>query len=127
MGIGTSELRGIIVAVLIVSMLAISPLASFAQTSDKGPSVFSPDSKPYGMTYQEWTAKWWQWFISIPADKNPINDPTGERCAEGQSGPVWFLVGSGGGRAERECTVPAGKAIMIPSINVECAFSEDES
>jgi hypothetical protein len=23
--------------------------------------VFATDSKPYGLTYGEWTAKWWQW------------------------------------------------------------------
>jgi hypothetical protein len=127
MAIGGNELCGIVLAILIVSILGLSPLTSFAQAEDESPNVFSPDSEPYGMTYAEWTAEWWKWFISIPADQNPINDPTGEGCAVAQSGQVWFLVGSGGGKTERECTIPAGKAILIPAINVECAFSEDES
>jgi hypothetical protein len=29
-------------------------------------AVFSADSKPYGLTYGEWTAKWWQWVYLIP-------------------------------------------------------------
>lgn len=79
------------------------------------------------MTYGEWTAVWWKWFLSIPTEENPINDSTGELCATGQSGPAWFLVGSGGGKAERSCDIPAGKAIFIPAIIVECSTAEDES
>jgi hypothetical protein len=89
--------------------------------------VFTPDSKPYGVGYPEWTTRWWTWFISSPTDVNPINDDTGARCNENQSGPVWFLVGSGGGKAERSCTIPAGKAILIPNIIIECSFAEDQS
>jgi hypothetical protein len=36
-------------------------------------------------------------------------------------------VGSGGGEAERSCDIPAGKAILIPAIIVECSRAEDES
>lgn len=27
--------------------------------------VFSANSKPYNLTYGEWTARWWQWAYSI--------------------------------------------------------------
>src|SRR5215217_9093088 len=102
----------------------IIPLSTFAQEDSV---TFPPDSKPYERTYADWTAEWWKWFISIPTGDNPINDPSGERCALGQKGPVWFLVGSGGGKAERECTIPAGRAILIPAINVDCSYAEDQS
>jgi hypothetical protein len=102
----------------------IIPLSAFAQEDSV---TFPPDSRPYGRTYAEWTVEWWKWFISIPTEDNPINDPSGERCALGQQDSVWFLVGSGGGRAERECTIPAGKAILMPALNVECSYAEDES
>jgi hypothetical protein len=127
MGIGTYKLYEAIVAVLIIAALGATPLGSIAQEENRTSTLFSPESQPYGMTYGEWTSEWWQWFLSIPTDQNPINDPTGERCAQQQSGSVWFLVGSGGGRAERSCTIPAGVAILIPAINVECSFVEDES
>lgn len=123
---GANKLCGVGVAILII-MLGASPLASFAQTGDSDSPSFSPDSEPYSMTYEEWTAEWWKWFISIPTDQNPIADPIGERCAEGQTSPVWFLVGSGGGKAERSCAIPAGVAILMPAINVECSFAEDAS
>lgn len=120
---------GIVLAALLVLMLQVSPSISFAQDGDNqnNSMIFPPDSEPYGLTYGEWTAVWWKWFLSIPTKENPINDPTGELCDSGQSGPVWFLVGSGGGEAKRSCDVPAGKAILIPAIIVECSKAEDES
>ena len=123
------RLRGIVLATLVVSVLQASPAVSFAQAGDNqnNPMIFPPDSEPYGMTYGEWTAVWWKWFLSLPTEENPINDPTGELCDSSQSGQVWFLVGSGGGEAERSCEVPAGKAILIPAIIVECSKAEDES
>src|SRR5215213_9512026 len=68
-----------------------------------GPAVFPPDAKPYGLTYGEWTAKWWQWAYSMPEADNPMVDNTGNNCAHNQSGPVWFVAGTGGGAVTREC------------------------
>jgi len=48
---------------------------------------------------------------------NPLLDLTGEHCAEGQSGSVWFLAGTLGGYAERNCTVPTGKMLFFPILN----------
>jgi hypothetical protein len=107
-----------------VLVVAISPAAvvsfAYADVGSNNQGVFPPDSKPYNLTYGEWTAKWWQWAYSIPKGDNPTVDDTGKNCANNQSGPVWFLAGTGGGAVTRECTIPAGKAILMPIINVEC-------
>jgi hypothetical protein len=79
-------------------------------------AVFPPDSKPYNLTYSEWTAKWVQWEYSIPQEANPAVDDTGENCANSQSGPVWFLAGTFGGAVTRECTIPSDKGILTPII-----------
>jgi len=76
-----------------------------------------PETLPGGLSYQQWGAKWWQWVLSIPASINPILDTTGANCDVDQSGPVWFLAG-GPPIAERNCTVPAGKMIFFPIINL---------
>ena len=86
--------------------------------------VFPPDSNPYGVSYAEWTAKWWQWVLSIPKESNPVRDKSGKNCAQGQSGPVWFLAGTFGGSVVRECTIPAEKSIMFPPLNSECSYAE---
>jgi hypothetical protein len=82
------------------------------------------DSRPYGLTYGEWTAKWWQWALAIPKSSSPFSDKTGQICGINQSGPMWFLVGTTGGSAVRSCNVPAGKAILFPITNNECSTAE---
>src|SRR5262245_2884044 len=110
----TTITRAGLLAAVSVSLL-VSPPSVLAQRNPN-PGVLSPTSKPYGKSYSEWAAAWWQWGLSIPADRNPLSDRTGEFCDEGQSGPVWFsggLATSG----ERTCTIPAGKALFMPIFN----------
>jgi hypothetical protein len=39
-------------------------------------------------------------------------------------GPVWFLTGTNGGKAERKCTIPAGKALLLNILTGECSTKE---
>jgi hypothetical protein len=121
--------------VIIIIMVGISTTPFiYAQTNNASNSsstntastgkIFPPDTMPYNMTYGEWSAKWWQWILSIPTENNPLNDDNGRNCAVEQSGPVWFLVGTTGGLIERTCTIPGGSAILIPVINGECSYAE---
>jgi hypothetical protein len=91
---------------------------------NSNPRVLPPHSKPYGLTYGEWSARWWQWAFSIPLAEHPFIDSTGANCGAGQSGKVWFLVGATGGEVRNGCVVPAGKALFFPIINVECSTLE---
>jgi hypothetical protein len=51
-------------------------------------NIFPPGSKPYGLTYAEHIKNFWKWSLEIPAKENPVNDPTGEKCANGQSNTI---------------------------------------
>jgi hypothetical protein len=94
-------------------------------SSMSSPSTpFPADTIQYNLTYGEWTAQWWKWALSVPEDRNPAADQTGENCGEAQSGPVWFLAGTFGGLNERNCDIPAGKSILFPVINAECSYAE---
>lgn len=107
--------------IAIISGLSGLPFVHAQQNTGGGsPGVFSPDSKPYGLTYGEWTVKWWQWAFSMPEPINPLIDDTGRNCANNQTGPVWFLAGTGGGAVTRECTIPSDKGILVAIINVAC-------
>lgn len=94
--------------------------------SFNGLELFAPYSSPFGRTYTEWTARWWQWVLSLPKTENPLVDQNGKNCANNQSGPVWFLAGRLNGSAERSCTIPADKAILLPIINVEASVAEGD-
>jgi hypothetical protein len=67
----------------------------------------------YGNLAQKWT----EWMNSIPSGQHPVLDETGEYAGVGQHGPVWFLAGTFGGTAYRECSVPAGKMLFFPIMN----------
>jgi hypothetical protein len=86
--------------------------------------VFATDSKPYGLTYSEWTGKWWQWAYSVPKNVNPSYDDSGRYCSEGQNGPVWFLTGSYKHKVDRYCNIPADKSVLFTIFNSECSFAE---
>ena len=91
-----------------------------------GLELYPPTSKPFGTTFAEWTARWWQWVLSIPKMENPLLDENGRNCANNQRGPVWFLAGTLNGPAERSCTIPANKAILSPVINYEASVAEGD-
>jgi hypothetical protein len=96
------------------------------KASYNGLELFAPNSRPFGRTYAEWTARWWQWVLSIAKTENPLVDDTGRNCANNQSGPVWFLAGTLKGPAVRSCAIPADKAILFPVINVEASVAEGD-
>jgi hypothetical protein len=96
--------------------LEVGANGAFAQAPGT-PEVVQPSVNEFGNPYAEWSARWWQWLLSIPADKNPNLDKTGAHCAEGQTGQVWFLAGTFGTPPRppltRSCTVPGGKDLFL--------------
>ena len=87
---------------------------------------FTPEDRPFGFSYGEWTTKWWEWALSIPIPFNPVLDDTGQYADRNQHNPVWFLAGTIGDEnkvAHRTCTVPKQKAVLFPIINY--IYTED--
>jgi hypothetical protein len=81
---------------------------------------FAPEDKPYGLSYGEWTTKWWEWALSVPIPVNPVLDNTGQYADKNQQNPVWFLAGTIGDEnkvAHRTCIIPKQNAILFPVIN----------
>ena len=73
--------------ILIISAIFVVFMASTGINSEGAVSIniFSPESKPYGLSYEEHVENFWKHIISIPTDKNPWDQKTGENCAVGQS------------------------------------------
>ena len=120
--------RSVVIASVSIFVGLLAGLVPEVYAANKNPGVIPPNATPYGMTYGEWSAKWWQWAYSLPVDQNPWFDEEGSCAngAHGQFGPVWFLTGiiNSSDNAERNCTVPAGKALFFPIVNVEDATLE---
>lgn len=117
----------IYVVVLVVALVVLALAAPMADAKRK---VIPPNATPHGLTYSDWSAKWWQWALAIPEDKSPFFDETGADVAVGQTGHVWFLAGTmefdwdGVARATRNVTVPRGRMLFFPIINGEMSPPE---
>jgi hypothetical protein len=111
--------------VVLAAATLIGALLAPVAASAKKAHVFSPDAHPFGASLGEWQARWFEWFIEIPAPSNPLFDETGALCGVNQSGPVWFTAPvAHPGTTTRACTVPAGKAILIIGLGNECSNVE---
>lgn len=81
--------------------------------------VLPPGSAWQTRTGPQLANEWWQWASAERSDNNPVSDVTGELCAVGQRGSVWFLAGGfGSSTIRRSCLVPVGKALYFPLVNV---------
>jgi hypothetical protein len=111
-------------------------LATPAVAGESHPRVLPPRSHPYGATYGQWGAHWWQWLYGTPTTLNPAFSSAGSPaapatvdCSAGQRSDVWFLAGTflptsstaQVARADvyRACTIPAGTALFFPLLNDE--------
>jgi hypothetical protein len=139
MQVSAKYLQASVALVAVVVALVVPATTAFA-SSDPNPGVLPPQSHPFGLTYSEWSARWWQFAMSISVHSPPfstnVNHPfvdlTGSKCAVGQSGKVFFLGGAifaNGAQTttmitRNNCTVPHGKALFFPLLNDECSFLE---
>ena len=103
----------------IITSKSIVTLGLTKQIYKKKFACFNLYSKPYGITYGQWTVKWWQWVFSLPAGVNPIIDKTGKYADASQpSDNVWFLAGKFSAGEDREfpnrkCRVSSHKLYSI--------------
>lgn len=81
--------------------------------------VIPSSAMPHGLSYADWSIRWWQWMFGQPAASCPNFDMTGEGYPWGQdlSGRVLLLPGSWGGPAVRSFAIPRGTMLFVPLIN----------
>lgn len=91
--------------------------------------LFSVNSRPYGLTYEQWSIKWWAWLLKIPIQNNPVNDDTGRNAYLGQEdADVFFLCqtfGQNKPNPSRQVSVQKGKSLFMPLINWISTAPED--
>lgn len=119
---------GLIAGILVATGLAIAMAAAPVEAgSNKG--AFPPKSHPYGKSYGEWGATWWQWAADFPSGADPITEGSGPvdygDADDQPPGQVWFLAGSFGDAVERDLTVPSGKGLFFPLVNLLFWAPED--
>lgn len=111
-----------------LAMAAAATVDAAVQQAATAPTpaayVLPADARVEGESVAALTARWWQWANAMAFP--PYRDPDGRLCELGQSGPVWFLAGTDGSfEPQRRCTVPEGRHLLVPIINMYRSGARD--
>jgi hypothetical protein len=88
--------------------------------------LYPREYKHQGLSWEDWTVKWWQWLLSIPLKDNPgmnIKDEWVELSPA--ESDVVFLVGAYAGSVSRKCVIPNEKSILVPIITFTTSYVEE--
>lgn len=112
-------------AIALLIGLAAGVPAAIADQGQQDARVYAVEDPVLGMSYGDWSAAWWQYFLPIAKQGNPF-DPNVANCPGQAAGLVFFLAGAFSDKppVSRTCTVPAGSPIMFPLNNAECSTIE---
>jgi hypothetical protein len=91
-------------------------------TSSQPMAVLSPGESYAGKMLDQWAKEYMRWFYSQPTCDHSIYDKDGSQCGKYQDpdSPVFFFdratysPSNARVTSRTECTVPAGKAIVVP-------------
>jgi len=92
-------------------------------TASGGIDLFTKDESPFGIPYDAWVEKYWNWTASIPIDPetNTFAGIKETGCLIHKEGSVVMLVDPAvGGRINQICQIPAGSGILIDIWSGEC-------
>lgn len=109
-----------IVAVVVIGIFPIGALAAPAADLVVQQRTTVPPNSVLGKTYQQWSADWWRWALTIPSSEHPALD-NGEDCGASATSGVWFVAASvlTHDVIERACEVPLGTRVFFPVVTTE--------
>lgn len=110
---------------IILCLFSIGVYSVYGDSSS--PSIFLKGSVPYGIPYEDWVERWWEWNLQIPFEQHPISNPKLTDCAVGELESVSFLTPRLFGKSEFSCTIPAKNAILVPIGTGQCTTYEAQS
>jgi hypothetical protein len=84
---------------------------------------YSKDEHPFGISYSDWVAKFWNWDFSIPIDSqtNTLAGLKDNGCLMHKDNSMVMLVDTAaGGIWKQKCTISPTEGILIPIWTGEC-------
>jgi len=88
-----------------------------------GVEFYSKDEHPFGISYSDWVAKFWNWDFSIPIDSqtNTLAGLKDNGCLIHKDNSMVMLVDTAaGGIWKQKCTISRTEGILIPIWTGEC-------
>ena len=97
--------------------------------SSSNVKIYHQNSMPLGLSFGEWSERWWRWLLTIPKSLNPAMDLSGDNAAIGQpDSNVFFLcqtIENVEQQPTRKICIRKGTSIFSPVINWVSNFYED--
>jgi hypothetical protein len=88
--------------------------------------LYPRDKNPFGISWEDWSIRWWKWILSMPNEINPVHEGTHVSCSTVEYNENVILVpGNLGGKSIREYEVTAGKSLLFPIINFITSSNEE--
>jgi hypothetical protein len=112
-------LKSAVAAAVLAVLMATAPAHSAGRNPN--PGVLTVGSSAFGNTLAEWSAEWWKRGIEHPVEGSPF--VTGG-CFELSGNVIAFAAPLS--TATLSCTVPAGKALFVAGLTIECSSLEPE-
>lgn len=85
------------------------------------PSMPNPTAveqvKAEPLTPERLQTLWWSWASSAAPGQSPVDDTSGQYCADSQPFGVWLVAGTHGGEADRHCQVPSTLPVAGPAVS----------
>ena len=78
--------------------------------------IYPKDTKPFGLSFSDWSIKWWQWILTIPNNINPANDLTGIFLCQ--------TIEQAAIKPSRKVSIRNGSCIFMPVLNWISNFYE---
>ena len=114
------------IAIVVTVLLLLTTVSIASSRGNANPGILPPNSRVQGLTYGEWSARWWQYVLSIPAPQNPLNGGTGNQCAFQQIGNVGLIAVDPTLVEPIQCEVPNGITLYLDILSVECSTVEED-
>ena len=114
------------IPIAIVMVLLLSTVLVVGVRANANQKVMPPKSRVQGLTYGEWSAKWWQYVLSIPESENPLAGGTENKCAFQQIGNVALIAVDPLSEEPIECEVPTGVMLFLDILSAECSTVEED-
>ena len=125
--LGIQKKRQSVLPILMVVLLLLLITQSVASAhGNANPRVLPPNSRVQGLTYGEWSVKWWQYVLSVPASENPLIGATGPGCGIQRIGNVALVVADPTTSEAIACEVPAGTMLFLDILSAECSTVEED-
>jgi len=115
----------ILISMAVVLVLLLVTVFIVSARGNANPKILSPNSRVQGLTYGEWSAKWWQYVLSIPEPQNPLAGGTGNQCAYQRIGNVGLIAVDPLANEPIQCEVPNGMMLFLDILSAECSTIEE--